>query len=103
MNCRIVENSLFPNKTLADVLRKGFVEARLHTDMTPSMAVYAKYNARIKEVLAQYLGEGNWGLPHYFVFDPSDLNKPLAHRSGKASVQVFKDFFEAAQASRSGG
>jgi len=96
---------VFSSKEVAEVLRKGFVEARLHTDMTSAMPGYAEYNARIQEVRTKYLGKGNLGLPHYFVFKPGDLDSPLLNRSGKASRKVFREFFEAAQAksTKSGG
>ena len=96
---------MFSSKEVADVLRPGFVEARLHTDMTESMPGYAKYNKRIQEVRTKYLGAGNLGLPHYFVFDPANLDRPVVNRSGKASRQVFREFFEAARSKggKSGG
>ncbi len=96
---------MFSNKEVAPVLRKGFVEARLHTDMTESMKGYEEFNARIQEVKTRYLGAGNIGLPHYFLFDPSDLGKPIARRAGKAPSRVFLEFFRAAQTKvgRSGG
>lgn len=96
---------MFSNNEVTAMLKSSFIEGRLHTDMTPAMPGYAKYNARIQAVRTQYLGAGNLGLPHYFVLNPADLDTPLAHRSGKASIKVFKDFFVAAQAkaSKSGG
>ena len=89
---------MFSSKEVADVLMPGFVEARLHTDMTSSMPGYDKYNARIQEVRTKYLGAGNLGLPHYFVFNPQELDRPILNRSGKASRKIFREFFEAARA-----
>jgi hypothetical protein len=104
VNCRTVEDSVFPHKEVADVLESGFVEARLHMDMTPAMKNYAKFNARVNEVRDKYAGVGNIGLPRYYVLDPNKLDTPLATRSGKASRAVFREFFTKAQErARAGG
>ena len=87
---------MFPKQEIKEILEPGFVEARLNTDLK-SGHPHFKYDDRIQELRTKYLGAGNTGLPQYLVFDPHRLEAPIAKRAGSAGIQVFVDFFRAAQ------
>ena len=95
MNCRFVERGVFPKAKVKKVLTPRFVEARLHTDLPESHPHY-KFNARIQEVRARFLGEGNIGLPHYIVVDPLDPYRSIVKLSGSAGANTFVRFFKKA-------
>ena len=93
---------MFPFESVAKVLKERYVEARLHTDMTEAMPVYARYNTRIQGLRDKYIGKGNVGIPQYFILKPDDLDHPLARRPGSAGVSTFLKLFAAAEANVGG-
>ncbi|MCA8957741.1 MAG: hypothetical protein KDC87_16820 [Planctomycetes bacterium] len=93
---------MFPHKDVAPILKRGFIEARLHTDMTPDMKGYTEHNARIQELRDKYIGKGNIGLPWYFIFHPDHLDRWIDRRDGGARLAEFRAFFTQARA-QSGG
>jgi hypothetical protein len=97
----MVEQGVFPKTQ--DILEPGFVEARLHTDLNSRHPNY-KFDKRIQEVRAEYLGEGNIGLPQYLILDPNDLTKPKAKKfdGSYGGVEAFKKFFKRALAKAGG-
>ena len=84
-------------------MKPKFVEARLHTDMTAGHKNF-RYNKRIQEIRARFLGAGNLGLPQYLIVSPSAPYKPLATKFDGAGggIEGFRKFFAAAGSSNGG-
>lgn len=93
MNCRIVENGLFPK--IQDLLKPKFVEVRLHTDMQAAHPNFG-FNKRIQELREHFLGKGNPGLPQYVVVSADDPKTPLATKfdGAKGDGPAFRKFFK---------
>lgn len=87
----MVEQGVFPKDPVRSILSSKYVEARLHTDLSSGHERY-KFNERIQEVRAHFLGEGNIGLPQYVIVDPNDEEVSIAQRAGYAAVSVFEEF-----------
>ena len=86
---------MFPRPQVKKLLTSGFVEARIHTDLTPAHPTYG-FNARIQEVRAQFLGKGNVAVPQYIVVDPADPFRAIVKLEGAASADKFVRFFKEA-------
>lgn len=86
---------MFPKAAVKKILNPGFVEARIHTDLTEAHPTY-KFNKRIQEVRARFLGEGNIGLPVYIVVDPNDPFREIVRMEGAKDAATFVRFFKAA-------
>ncbi len=87
MNCRVVEKGHFSKPEVAKILRKKFIEARLHTDKSNS-----PFFDRIIQLRDKYVGVGDGGLPVYFILDPNDLDNPIRSRRGAPGVPELIEF-----------
>ena len=85
---------MFPKAAVKKILTPNFVEARIHTDLTEAHPTY-KFNDRIQEIRARFLGKGNIGLPQYIVVDPADPFRQIGKLSGAKSTATFLEFFRA--------
>ena len=81
-----MEGKVFPSPAVAEVLKKGFIEARLHTDRSGSP--YEDQFALQKRMTRTV------ALPTYAVVDPSDPEVALRIRSGYVASEAFAAFLE---------
>ncbi|MBL8862307.1 MAG: thioredoxin family protein [Planctomycetes bacterium] len=82
INCRLMEENVFPLPAVRDALARGFVEARLHTDGGPA-------EARNKELQRELTG--SVANPIYVVVDPRS-GTALRKKAGFAKEETFLQF-----------
>ncbi len=91
MNCRINEEKVFPSDMVAPLLRKHFVEARLHND-GPDKDVVREV-VRLQQELAE-----SYATPFYLVLDPKSGKQLGGTLAGEVSKKAFVRFLEEALA-----
>jgi hypothetical protein len=87
VNCRQVEEFIFPDPAVAGILEKHYVEARLHTDDQANPERSARLE-QLQQEMVQSLAQ-----PYYIVIDP-DTGKQLGKLAGSGQVSKFVEFFE---------
>ena len=84
-----MEGSYFSTDEFADVLKKNYIEARLHTDKTETPEVQMK---RIREKQREFVGHR--AMPVYVVVDP-ETGKAIDKLEGfKANSKVILEFLK---------
>lgn len=91
VNCRLNEENVFPAPEVRELLTRGFVEARLHTDGDRGEELSA-FQEKIAHSIAT---------PLYLVFDPTTERSLIDPVGGTQSVAGFRSFL--ARALESGG
>lgn len=85
VNCRLMENSVFPSPAVAGILNQSFVEARLHTDGSDNIE-------RILELQRQLTG--SVATPIYVLIDPRTGAKEAQFLGSTRDEQAFADFLD---------
>lgn len=83
VNCRAMENKVFPSPPVADVLHRSYVEARLHTDGTDHLE---RILALQKELT------GSVATPVYVLVDPRTGEKKGQFLGSTFDAQAFAEF-----------
>jgi hypothetical protein len=79
-----MEGKVFPSEKVAEVLEKGFIEARLHTD--------GRGEPYLAEARLQRQMTNTVALPTYAIVDPADGETALRIRSGMTPASDFIGF-----------
>ena len=81
-----MEGKVFPSPAVAEVLKKGFIEARLHTDGLgePYVSEFEMQKRMTRTV----------ALPTYAIVDPDDAEVALRVRSGMIAATQFVEFLD---------
>lgn len=82
-----MEESIFPAPAVAGILKKHYVEARLHTDDQSNPERSARLEA-LQQEMVQSLAQ-----PYYVVIDP-ETREQLGTIAGSGSERKFVRFFE---------
>ncbi|HHI78573.1 MAG TPA: hypothetical protein ENK02_01190 [Planctomycetes bacterium] len=80
-----MENQIFPRPAVAGVLKKGFIEARLHMD-NPDTAVRAKS----EQVRKRY--GGGFATPTFVIVDPKTGKMLQRHEGWIPKEETFLNF-----------
>lgn len=82
MNCRVNEEKVFPSPEVSELLKKSFIEARLHTDGEKNIERILALQQELAKSVAT---------PLYLIQDPKSkriLDQPLG---GVTTVETFRD------------
>ena len=82
VNCRVMEEKVFPLPSVSKELSEKFIEARLHTDGGPSLE-------RNKQLQKEYTG--SVANPQYVIIDPKS-GKKLRKIAGYKPEKTFLEF-----------
>jgi len=84
VNCRVMEEKLFPRPAVAGVLKQGYIEARLHVDGGPALQENKRLQAELTKSVA---------LPFFLAYDPSE-RKVLRKTAGLRPEDKFIAFLK---------
>jgi thiol:disulfide interchange protein len=84
VNCRLMEENVFPSEEVAPLLERYYVEARLHTDGAVNHERILELQAELTQSVAN---------PYYVLQDP-DTAAVLGKQEGYAGPDAFRRFLE---------
>lgn len=84
VNCRVMEEKVFPLPAVSKLLASDFIEARLHTDGGPSL----EHNKELQKKYARSVAN-----PDYVIIDPK-TGERLRKRGGLMTESTFLEFLQ---------
>lgn len=82
VNCRLMEGNVFTTPDVSEILKRDYIEARLHTDIEPLLSE--------KKALQKEL-TGSIGNPIYVIYDPV-TKQSIGRRDGYVLEKLFIEF-----------